>query len=172
MTKVTVDLEDLERIVFAASAVKAIEGSLAAWRRDPFVQPHLDFTDAQKRLESAMRNATRGQLGTLVNFDAPLTKEEINALQYVMGACDAKNPGLALFVISPEDKGEPGRQMSVYDQLAAKGCIEVGQFVQGVVWAGADRPQIVADPKGYAARPTRRGLEKLQAATMVAPLAE
>lgn len=165
MPTVEVDLEDLERIVYAASAVKAIEGSLAAWRRDPFVQPHLDFSPAQKRLESAMRNAKRANSGTLIQFDDPLTREEINALRYVKAACDAKTPGLALFVISPEDKGEPGRPMSVYDQLAAKGCLEMGQFVQGVVWAGADRPDIIPDPKGFAARLTERGLSRLKEAS-------
>lgn len=178
MTEVTVDLDDLEALVFASSAIKTIEGSLASFRRDPFAQDALGrFVPAQRRLESVMRSARRAERNdTLVKYDEPLTIEESNALQYVVSACDAyvvsacdaKTPGLALFVISPEDKGEPGVAMSVYDRLAAKGCIEVGQFIQGVMWAGADAPQFVADPKGYAARPTTRGRGKLRKAPYVA----
>lgn len=157
---VTVDYDDLERIVYAASAIKQIEGALVSFRRDPMVQRLGDFIPAQKRLESAMRNAKRAELGTLVNYDEPLTPEESSNLAYIKAACEDRDPpgGLfGLFVISPEDKAEPGRAMSPYDRLAAKGMIEIGQFVQGVVWAGADAAQLTADPKGYAARLTARG---------------
>ena len=161
MPDVTVDLADLETLVITTGALKTIEGVMASRRNDPFVREHLDFTAAHDRLAAAMRNAKRGDAGTLVGWDDPLNKEEINALQYVAAAVTEKKTGLLLFVIAPEDKGEPGRKMSVYDQLAAKGYIEIGQFVQGVVWPAASKPDIVADPKGYAARLTARGRQKL-----------
>lgn len=41
MTKVVVDLKDLETAVFAAYAVKQIEQALDQRQRDPFVKPHL-----------------------------------------------------------------------------------------------------------------------------------
>lgn len=164
MSSVQVDLDDLETIVFAAAAIKNIEGVLSARKRDPFMQPHLEFTAAHDRLATAMRNAKRELASgdTLVAYNEPLTKEEANALRYVAKASEDKTPGISVFVISPEDKGEPGVAMSVYDRLAAKGCLEMGQFVQGIVWAGAPAPQITADPKGYAARLTPRGREKLK----------
>ena len=40
MKTVTVDLEDLEKIVFATSVIKTIESTMAARKNDPFVRPH------------------------------------------------------------------------------------------------------------------------------------
>lgn len=159
MTMVTVDLEDLKSLVFASSAIKTIESTLASHKRDPFVQAAAPLTEANDRLASAMRNAERAAAGTAVAWDAPLTNEEVKALKYIEKATGAKTPGIAVFVISPADKvDEP-----VYDQLAAKGMVEMGQFVQGIAWAGAPAAQLVADEKGYAARLTARGREKLAA---------
>jgi hypothetical protein len=161
MTEVTVSLEDLETIVFATGVIKTIEGALASHKRDPFVQPHLDFTATHDRLASAMRNATRAQAGTLVVWDEPLTEVEARALRYVAAACDERKPGLGVFVISPEDKAALGEAMGVYDKLEAKGCLRMGQFIEGVMWAGAAAPAIKPDPKGYAAQLTPRGRDKL-----------
>lgn len=148
--QVTVDLEDLERIVYAASAVKQIEGALAAWKRDPFVQPHLEFTPAQKRLESAMRNAKRAAADTVVKYDEPLTEEEASMLSEVVDSF------VAVEITASEKAPKPGELMSIYDRLAAKGAVEIGQKLNGVLWAGADRPEIVPVPK-YLVRETARG---------------
>lgn len=170
MTAVTVDLEDLETIVFATAAIKAIESALANRRSDPFVQSHLDYTAAHDRLASAMRNATRAAAGTLVAFDEPLTKTEASALRYVLDATDPgkgayKKSGVAeWFAISGADKAAVGEDMSIYDRLAAKGCLQVGQFVTGVVFAGVATPYLKADPeRGFAAMVTDRGRAMLTA---------
>jgi hypothetical protein len=170
MTAVTVDLADLETIVFATGAIKAIESALASRRQDPFVRPHLDYTAAHDRLATAMRNALRAEAGTLVPFDEPLTKTELRALRYVLDATDPnkgahKKSGVAdWFVISGADKAAEGEKMSVYDRLAAKGCLQIGQFVTGVVWAGAPAPEVKADPdRGFAAKITDRGRAMLTA---------
>lgn len=106
-----------------------------------------------------MRNAQRAASNdAVVKFDEPLTKSEIRALRYVDSASN-------VFVISPADKAADGEAMSIYDRLAAKGCVEMGQFVQGVVWAGAPAAQLTADEKGYAARLTHRGRALLAATT-------
>jgi hypothetical protein len=164
MIPVTIDLADLKALVHATAAIKVIENQISAVHRDPGVQQHPLLGDAHDRLASAMRNAERSASGTLVSWDAPLTKEEVNALRYVKQGCDEKRRGgLSVFVISGPDKA-PGTkiEISVYDQLAAKGCIEMGQFIQGVMWSGASSPQFTADAeRGYAARPTARGLQKL-----------
>lgn len=164
MTAVTVDLQDLEKIVFASSAIKIIESTLAGRKNDPFVRPHLDFTEAHERLATAMRNATRAAAGTLVNFDEPLTKTEARALRYILEAVDERKAGLPWFVISAADKAAEGEDMSIYDRLSAKGCIQIGMFITGVVWTGAPAPDIKADPdRGYAARITARGRSLLTA---------
>lgn len=171
MTIVTVDYEDLETIIFATGAIKKIEDAISAVKRDPFVQPHLNFGPAHDRLASAMRNAKRAEANdTVVKFDEPLTREEENALRYVALASqglDKKGkslPGPNVFTISPADKdGRPS--MSVYDRLTAKGCLEVGTWVEGIVWTGAPAVSVVPspNPRGYAARLTSRGREKLAA---------
>lgn len=156
MTKVTVDLVDLETIVFATAAIKTIEGALAARHNDPFVQPHLDFTEAHNRLATEMRNAKRADADTLVAWNGTLDDEEIRCL---------KGFDEPFLVIEPKDKAPKfGQQMSIFDQLAAKGCVEIGQVVSGVVWPGRDRPDIRTDPY-YAVRMTQRGYDKLAEAT-------
>lgn len=164
MTAVTVELEDLETIVFAAGAIKTIESTLNARKNDPFVRPHLDFTEAHDRLTTAMRNATRAAAGTAVNFDAPLTKTEARTLRSMVDALSARGDGIKLpwYRISGPDKAAPGQLMGEYDVLAAKGCIRIGQFVTGIVFAGEAHPNIKADAeRGFGAEVTARGRTKL-----------
>lgn len=171
MTSVTVDLADLETIVFATGAIKAIESALANRMADPFVRPHLSYAAAHDRLAQAMRNASRAEAGTLVAFDEPLTKTEARALRYILDAADPKKrvSGVAeWFAISGMDKAGLDEDMSIYDRLAAKGCVQIGQFVTGVVWSGADRPEVKADQeRGFAAKITDRGLAMLTASERV-----
>lgn len=151
MPVVTVDLDDLETIIFATGAIKTIEGVLASRRSDPFVQPHLDFKAAHDRLGSAMRDVRRAEAGTLVNYSEPLTVEEVTALREIDFGKD---------VLSQDEKAPNKKKkesMSVYDRLAAKGMVVMGNFVRGVVWAGASAPEIVPDPKGFAIKLTNRG---------------
>lgn len=164
MTAVIVDLADLETIVFATGAIKAIESTLANRMVDPFVRPHLDYTAAHDRLATAMRNARRAEAGTLVQFDEPLTRAEARALRYVLDAEEVRKSGVAWFAISGPDKAALGEEMSIYDRLAAKGCVQIGQFVTGVVWSGAPAAEVKADPeRGFAAKITDRGRAMLTA---------
>lgn len=160
--QVTVDLADLEALVFASAAIKTIESTIASWRKDPFVQPYLQMSDAHNRLASAMRNARRADLGTLVNWDEPLTEEERKALVrvnhpdgYISIDVEEKLPNSK----SAEDSS---KGMSVFDRLAAKGCLVYGQRITGVLWAGDERPQILPDPSVYLLKITPRGIEKLR----------
>ena len=154
MTTVTVDLKDLETIVFATGVIKTIEGSLAAFRRDPFVQPHLNFTDAHKRLAAMMRDATRAEAGTLIPYNEPLNKKELSCLRA------AASSG---FYISRKEKApEGGEAMSIWDRLMSKGMIAMGQVVTGVVYAGASSvEQVIVDPERFAIRLTDRGRNEL-----------
>ena len=157
MTTVTVDLKDLETIVFATGVIKTIEGSLAAFRRDPFVQPHLNFTDAHNRLAALMRDATRAEAGTLVPYNEPLDKEELSCLRA------ATSPG---FYISRSDKApKEGEAMSIWDRLMSKGMIAIGQIVTGSVYTGASAVEsLVVDPTRFAIKITDRGRNELMKA--------
>jgi hypothetical protein len=157
-TPVTVDLADLERIIFAASAVKQIESLLAAFKRDPFIKPHLEFTDASLRLEGVMNSAKRSAASargdTLVNYDEPLNEDEMKLLRRFV---DAEGEG-PIWFISAKDKApaDARKAMSTYDRLAAKGMVRMGQVVSGVVWAGQDRPDLRVEPR-FAVALTERG---------------
>ena len=156
MTKVTVDYDDLETIVFATAAIKAIEGALAARKSDPFSRPHLDFTAAHDRLASAMRNAKRSESNdTVIKFSDPLSDDEMDTLKLIDSICDEHS----YMTLEGKDKA-PGQVMSVYDQLAAKGCVEIGQLLSGIIWAGAAAPELSKKPT-YAVRLTARGRERL-----------
>lgn len=153
MTTVTVELADLEKLIFGAAAIKPIEAALAQRQRDPFVREHLDFAEAHDRLATAMRNATRATAGTAVKFDEPLTKSELRNLRYIHEATDPDKGSSKWFVISKSD-----RATGEYESLAAKGHIQIGQFVTGIVWAGAPAADIKADPeRGFGAKMTARG---------------
>lgn len=161
MTTATVELADLETIIFATGVIKTIEGALASRKNDPFVRPHLDFTEAHDRLATVWRNATRAQAGTAVNFDEPLTKTEARLMRDVIESLKVRKEGANLqwFRIHGADKA-----LGEYESLAAKGCIRMGQAVTGVVFAGEDRPQLVPDAdRGYLVEVTARGRAKLTA---------
>ena len=164
MKTVTVDLEDLEKIVFATSVIKTIESTMAARKNDPFVRPHLEFTEAHDRLASAMRNAHRAEAGTLVAWDGKLEEDEIAMLKAIVRhdrdeEHRATHTGLP-FTISTEEKiGHGG--MSTGDRLAAKSCVRMGQFIHGVIWAGDAAPSITPSARGFAVTITPRGVQKL-----------
>lgn len=155
--QVTVDLDDLEAIVFGTGVIKNIEGSLASFKNDPFTRTKVPLTEAHDRLASAMRNARRAGADTLVKWDEPLTKEEQIALAAVAAAC--KEAG-DVKVLSGKQKGGSG-VMSDWDRIAAKGMIEMGQFITGILWAGQQSPAITAKPE-FAARLTSRGKNMLE----------
>lgn len=153
MTAVTVELEDLETIVFATGVIKTIEGALASRRNDPFVRPHLDYAAAHDRLATAMRNAARIEAGTAVPFDEPLKKTEVRLLRDILKVVDGKHDGPPWFRVSGPDKAS-----GEYESLAAKGCIRIGQAVSGVIFTGEDKPSLVPDAeRGYLVEVTNRG---------------
>ena len=147
MTSVTVDLSDLETLVMTTGALKIIEGAISQRRSDPFVREHLDFTAAHDRLASAMRNARRAEAGTLVAWDGELDGVEVLLLRDVAD----REMGVKGIGCHKED----------YTTLEAKGCVTIGQEVQGILWSGEKQPDIRITPNYYSVRITDRGREKL-----------
>lgn len=165
MTEVTVDLDDLETLVFAASAIREIEQAVQRMRRDPFVAPHLG-SEALNRLAEAVRHAKRAQRNdTLVLWDAPLSGNEVLALKRIVGLHDDA-PGTMGWVRVPASDKEPklGEPMSDLDRLACKGCVRIGNPIDGVLWSGEERPAYRIDPTGFCVEVTRRGRIKLSEA--------
>jgi hypothetical protein len=156
-TVVEVDLDDLEALVFASAAIKQIEGTLVAYRRDPFTQDAAGrFVRAQKRLESVMRDARRRERSgeTVIAYNDPLTAEEGAMLR---GLVDRRDQFDYTAITVEEKLPLHDRQFSAVDQLAAKGMIEVGSYVYGGSWNGDDHPVIRIDPNRYMVRFTARG---------------
>lgn len=148
MPSIAVDQDDLETIIWATAAIKAIEGALAQRKSDPFVRPRLDYTAAHDRLASALRNAKRVTAGTLVPWDGPLTDAEFRMLRGI------KEDGMRQF------NGPSRFHHPEVDSLVAKGCVVMGQRVDGVIWAGAATPEL-APMAMFAVKITDRGREKL-----------
>lgn len=154
MTEVTVDLADLETLVVTTGALKTIEGALQARKRDPFVAPHLNFTEAHNRLASAMRDATRGKADTVVPWDEPLEAYERDFLAYLVHCEDQGHAQ----TITPEYRLEHPE----IDRLLCKGAIIMGQLCKGVLWGGNRDIQWAPDPSGFAVASTARGRKKLE----------
>ena len=151
MPSVTVDLADLETLVMTTGALKVIEGAISQRKSDPFVREHLDFTAAHDRLASAMRNARRAEAGTLVPWDGELVGVEVLLLRDVAD----RESGVKGIGCHKED----------YTTLMDKGCVVIGQEINGILWAGESKPDmhpaLVMKNNYYYVRITDRGREKL-----------
>ena len=154
MTEVTVDLADLETLVFATGALKTIEGALHSRRQDPFVVPHLNFTEAHNRLAAEMRNATRAKADTVVPWDEPLEAYERAFLHLVV---EREDHGLPVTVLADYRLDHPE-----IDRLMCKGAIIMGQLCKGILWGGKSDIQWAPDPSGFAVASTARGRKKLE----------
>lgn len=153
MPSVTVDIEDLERLVWATAAIKQIEAALAQRSRDPFVRPHLDFAAAHDRCAAAMRNARRAEAGTAIAWDGALEQDEA----VYLGTLKVKGSEGLVHLIS----GSERLQHPEVDRLSAKGCVVIGQCAAGVHWAGQDTIEWRASPE-FAVKVTPRGRDKFK----------
>lgn len=147
--KVEVEIEDLQTIIYATSIIKMIESALSSRKQDPFVIPHLNYTEAHNNLVTAMNHARRATADTVVEWNGALDDKEKELLEQ--------------FVASDtfEINGDFRLKNKHVDSLAAKGCIRIGQLVAGAVWPGQDRADIKPLP-GFALAITQRGRDKLE----------
>jgi hypothetical protein len=156
MPNVSVDLQDLETLVFATGAIKLIEAALHQRSNDPFVPQDNEIRSAHDRLAAVARNAKRGSLGTAVNWVDPLTDKEAVMLKKIEARCE--KGAFKAWAVKPEYRLE---HMEI-DSLGAKGCVVLGQALEGVLWAGAERPEFKPDPDWYLVKVTPRGRERLE----------
>ena len=163
MTDITVNLEDLETLIFAAGVVRSIEAAMDTRKRDPFVPSRYKIAEATNRLASEARSARRYKETYATAWDGPLTAEEEKWLD---DACKNYDPadreGRMIVVEANELYGGGGmtfRQGPIHD-LANKGMVAIGTAAFAVIWLGADQPEFWPDPFKFYVRPTPRGLSK------------
>ena len=158
--QVTVDLNDLETIIYATAAIKQVESALASRRHDPFVKTHLEYMEAHNNLVAVMNGARRAEAGTAIPWDGELSKEEIAALKKLHSAL-TKGYVVEITADARMDKHSSG--YLPVDDLASKGCVKIGQCVKGAIWPGQTQPDLKSVPQ-FAVMITPRGVSKLEAA--------
>lgn len=161
MTQITVDLDDLEALIFSTGAIKVIETAVDQSKKDPFRLQHKSrLTGAHDRLATAARNIRRGQ-EPAYNYNKPLTTAEANYLAQICAAYDPSDAQKRFIRITANERlDKPPEGRPEINQLAAKGMIEIGAPVTGVVWSGAEHAEVTPDPTGYLLRPTKQGLQQ------------
>ena len=155
MTDITVNLEDLETLIFAAGSVKAIEAAMDTRKRDPFVPPQNKITESISRLAGEARSARRSKETYATAWDDPLTAEEEKCLHDVCKNYDPTADRERRMIVV----GTTFRQGLIHN-LANKGMVAVGTAAFAVIWPGADQPEFWPDPFKFYVRPTPRGLSK------------
>lgn len=148
MKQVTVNVEDLEALVFATGVIKQIESALNVRNDDPFVKPYLKATAAHDRLAKAIRDAKRGEAGTAINYDAALTDAEKRTLLELLDKVDEPFSGAVTIRALDKDK---------YSSLEAKGCVRFGTPFTGTAWTGETSPTLRKDPKHLVVEITAKG---------------
>lgn len=166
MTDITVNLEDLETLIFAAAAVKSIEAAMDTRKRDPFVPKEAPIKAALDRLAVEARSARRSKETYLTPWDGELDDDEKKWLDRVCKDYDPGDWDSRMITISADElyggAGNPAlapRQGPVHT-LANKGMVAIGTAGYAVIWPGADQPELRPDPFGFYLMPTPRGLNK------------
>lgn len=157
MPKVEVDSEDLEALIYASAVIKTIEGQLASFRRDPFMKDAGEkFLPAQKRLESAWRNAKRAAApeNMLININDPPTDQDKLLL---LGLWRRKDQYGFVRVARHVGQASMMGQKSSMDSLTAKGLIDLGDAIYGGRFTGDEHPVMLIDIEHYMVRFTRKG---------------
>lgn len=165
MTDITINLEDLETLIFGTAAVKAIEIAMDTRKRDPFVPNNQKITEALNRLSTEARSARRSKETYITPWDGPLDEGERGCLENFCIDYDPNNREDRVTTILASvlyGKGGPALPGGPIHGLANKGMIAIGTAAKAVIWPGADQPEFWPDPSLFYVTPTPRGLRKWQ----------
>lgn len=166
MTDITINLEDLETLIFAAAAVKSIEIAIDTRKRDPFVPKEAPIAAALQRLSADARSARRSKETYATPWDGELGDDEKKWLERICKDYDPNNRELRTLLISADvlygrdkDPTLAPRQGPIH-ALSNKGMLAIGTAAAAVVWPGADQPEFWPLPNYFYLMPTPRGLRK------------
>ena len=154
MTDVTVPLEDLRILLYAASATCKIENLVAGAKQDPLFPKAVAIAEAFAKVDRAVKHAQREEVN-YAGWNDPLTKDEIATL---LTLCE-KDAGtwtvpLGDYTGKSLKPGVPNTLAS----LAKRGMVEVGTPCSGVRWGNADTIPWVASVTEVMVRVTARGV--------------
>lgn len=155
---VTVDSDDLEKVLMSTGMIKNIEQIIKQSKSDPFAEKDATILrDAHNSVSKAWRNATRGQCHPSEND--PLSPEAAELLRHLSGRiCHIDSR-----VMQETWRDDSGRQhKSAYPELFIKLMIEYGVAREVAYWGGSGDAQRLSPDKTLV-RVTLRGMEMLHA---------
>lgn len=134
---VTVDSDDLEKVLMSTGMIKTIEQVLKQSKGDPFINKDADaIGDAHDNISKAWRNATRGICHP--KQDEPLSSDAFELLK----ALDGKIVHIDPMVMKENYRDDHGREIrSCYPELFIKLMIEYGISHEIVYWGGSNKAQ-------------------------------
>lgn len=139
---VTVDSDDLERILMVTGLHKTIEQMLVQRRDDPFIEKdEIKLTQSHDRLAAECRRAVRGE--NHPKYNEPLTGEAFILLSEMHGKI------LHVAQSAMKDK--------LYEELWLKGMIEYGHCYEMILWATSREQQRISTTDKLTVRVTLRG---------------
>lgn len=155
---VTVDSDDLEMLLFATGAIKAMEAALVAAKRDPLAErakPRI--AAAHDALNAAMLRARRKEQFPQRFRDAtPLEIAELKDFADIIASrADAQYLGMSIGALDTSH----GRMT----RLAELGFVELGAARSSTIWGGGDITT-KDDPLIRRVRLTQRGKDAVEAA--------
>jgi hypothetical protein len=155
---VTIDSDDLRKVVFAAGGVKLVEQALAGWNEDPLRQETSELTGAVNRAAAELRRVQRAadKYPKPEAFEPP-TSRELNALRELNSRLGGLGWGFA--------NGDVTWLVKDTATLRLKGLLELGNLIVHCQWADTQviERKEVANLVGIFWRLTPKGLAALEA---------
>lgn len=142
---VTVDSDDLEKIIMLTGAAKQIEQILVQRKGDPFLpKDEPGIKDAHDRVSNQWRRATK-ELPP--GIDDPISSEALTLLRVLSGHISVIEPGVM--------------KSKVYIELFGKLYIEYGNAHEIIYWSNSGEQQKVNPTPALVVRVSPRGQQLL-----------
>lgn len=143
---VTVDSDDLEKVVMATGVIKQIDHLIRQQKSDPFVpKDETSVAQAHERLAAEMRRAKRSDVHP--RYNEPLNKHEYWAIACLMDPplneeCNLKSEealmGYEEFAKSLRgDGGSINPQHPAIQSIVLKGMVEAGAVFEVIFWGNS-----------------------------------
>lgn len=154
MTAVTVPLEILRVMLYAASATAKIENLVAGAKLDPLFPKAATIAEAFAILDRAVKHAQREETN-YAGWNDPLTKDEVQTL---LTLCDRGEGTWTVPVGDWNGANLKSGAPNTLKGLARRGMVEIGIPCTGIKWGNADQIPWIADALHVVVRVTARGI--------------